>query len=137
MVYKKLQRTKQAWLFPVPNSTDWSNSEIMVAIKELFQHMLNDIEFEILVSMNRHLIKINLPPGIVFDGKAMKRRFHQKVIYIRPFVKLSKTVHLGTTSTHNTADDETNNSDDYEDMHETNEITPFDTMPVEPSMVTV
>ncbi|XP_031327894.1 uncharacterized protein LOC116159120 [Photinus pyralis] len=103
-------------------NSNWSYEEIVASIKDLFQHILDGQDFELLVPMSGHLVRLNLPPGVECDGRAIKSRFYQKVIYVRPFVPLLR---MGNSEVTPTTDDEyndnNNNLDEFqeypEDMH--------------------
>ncbi|XP_031327391.1 uncharacterized protein LOC116158703 [Photinus pyralis] len=103
-------------------NSNWSYEEIVASIKDLFQHILDGQDFELSVPMSGHLVRLNLPPGVECDGRAIKSRFYQKVIYVRPFVPLLR---MGNSEVTPTTDDEyndnNNNLDEFqeypEDMH--------------------
>ncbi|KAL1487704.1 hypothetical protein ABEB36_015611 [Hypothenemus hampei] len=50
---------------------------------------LQGVKFEILIPMNRHLVKLNLPKGTTLDGTIMRQLFNQKVVYVRPLSKIT------------------------------------------------
>ncbi|KAF5278245.1 hypothetical protein FQR65_LT15734 [Abscondita terminalis] len=64
-------------------NVNWSQDDIYNYVKELFRPHLDDTPFELMVPMNRRLIKISLPKGENLNGKSMKQIFRQKVVYVR------------------------------------------------------
>ncbi|KAK4882714.1 hypothetical protein RN001_006033 [Aquatica leii] len=62
---------------------NWSQDEIYNYLIELFRPNLDDTPFELMVPINRRLIKISLPKGENLNGKSLKEIFRQKVVYVR------------------------------------------------------
>ncbi|KAK4887472.1 hypothetical protein RN001_003743 [Aquatica leii] len=79
-------------------SINWSQDEIYNYLIELFRPHLDDTPFELMVLMNRRLIKISLPKGENLNGKSLKEIFRQKVVYVRPLHEIVR-VELETTLT--------------------------------------
>ncbi|KAL1516248.1 hypothetical protein ABEB36_000167 [Hypothenemus hampei] len=67
----------------------WMEQDIFEYIQNLFEEKLQGIKFEILIPMNRHLVKPNLPKGITLDGTIMRQLFNQKVVYVRSLSKIT------------------------------------------------
>ncbi|XP_031329222.1 uncharacterized protein LOC116160215 [Photinus pyralis] len=87
---EKTKAFEQGFAFSkVKFNSGWNREEVNTAFRDLFQSLLADVEFELLIPMSGRLVKPNLPPGGELNGDTIRSIFNHKMIYIRPTVQLT------------------------------------------------